>query len=538
MDEPGKAADRNNPAPTAAAIQDYDNLGKMLVELTAAIQALEQKGPARNPNFFQFLMNVDPKHIYVRRLDAKNRQQHDLQQKLRFHPVALSQAAHQRRIVPVTVSAPIVTDARGGAQPLLNLIESLKNNDSAPIAKAEGRRLAPYMAGLSLYLTQAIRNTGPKDEKKLRSLTTPHALTGLFNAMAKTTHCTILSEVAVLPSNIKRVGPAAPLFKDKEFSRTYSYRGHDFSFGFLQVYDRGVAEGAYFSTTLPVMLLNHRMLSRLAPYRPAALLGSFQTVMTLVNHDMLHHFTSPLISNGTAHTIDAELAGPLDKWQVRLPKKAPDQTFYEEWALATHAQTLLAPGNEPMVQECHAHTDAYFTQLERIRNEMTEAGEYPRKIRDVVDYFGMVMAHALSRGFALNHPLMDGCIAHMERLDPSPGQVLIDCAHPIPPDDDDSTLMDTARCRETIRARIDADKQLAGIVAGYRPAGLDLLPRADADWTYGTIKRLQLCICSPGEVEVLTPMPGDRLQELRRKAGGVTLNMILAAAKSSGFKPS
>jgi hypothetical protein len=460
----------------------------------------------------------------------------------RFQPLALSRP--ERPQLPVTVHAPIVLNALTGARPLLDFVESLKYNSNVDVAKAEVERLAPYMAGLSLYLTEAMASLDPasdaaREKDTLQSLTTPGALSGLFTAMARCTCNTILSEVAIAPDNIKLTGPASSLF-GSEFNSNYNYRGHRCNFGFLQVYEAGV--GASYSTTLPIFLLDRGMMDAIAPHTPEAMLRDFQRVMTLVNHDMLHHFTTPIINNSTANTFGNRPNNAIfSDWRDTLPSAGSLNNFYEAWAQVAHEKVLLSPGNHRDTGEIIQSMERFFNELERIRDAMAQDGtpESAERARETTDYYGMMMAHALTRAYPLDHLVMDYCFERMGTLDTMPERTLKDCSETflfghesLGPDASDYDRLNA------LRKKIGRTTITKQIVDTYRHQGLELLPRDDNSITYKGLKLLQLVDFSEGEIFTHMPDPTDpAMAETRDKAAEATLGMVLAAAKTADFTP-
>ncbi len=444
---------------------------------------------------------------------------------------------------PVIINAPVVTDAVDGARPFLDMVASLRRNDSAKVAAAESERLRPYFAGLSRYLGEPAGTASDT----LKKLTAPGALSALFNASAAARHNTILSEVVIAPQDIRHEGPAASLFmRSNAFEQAYEYRDNRSVFGFLQLYED--RQPATYSATVPVLLLDSHRMRKIRPYQADAMLRHLQRAMTLVNHDMLHHFTGSIVNNETAETFPGSYTAkrfgshggtrthtPLRLWDMALPGG-----LYEEWAQIAHERVFLAPGNEAMAAEIDGLIDPCFDELERIRDAMMKtAKDRPDDARDTIDYFGMMMAHALTRVFPLNHPVMSHCMDRIERADPDPGKIVADCggmlqqsgtgnSRPTPPRD----------ILTAIGNQVLADSGIGRIIAGYRAVGLDLLPDGDRDVDYRQLKLFQLSLMSLDEVRAHMPQPVERVMtRLRDNMDWITLDMVGASAMTAGYQP-
>ncbi|MEZ0224868.1 MAG: hypothetical protein ACAH83_09965 [Alphaproteobacteria bacterium] len=463
--------------------------------------------------------------------------------------------------LPVTVRAPIITDAltNDGVKPLLDFIDALEQHSNIEVAQAENERLTPYFRAVSRYLQRIAYETAETDEKaiELQDLSSPGALAGLFNAAARQTHNTILSDVAILPSDIVSWGPAYPLFQSRQFKVNYEYDGHTFNFGFLQVYEGGYRNGAESSTAFPTFMLDSKMMNAIAPHEPLELLREFQGVISFVNHDMLHHFTTPIINPAVAQKFRFEDVvfqpgepDPIHAWYRRLPQKSRNDILYEEWAQMSHESALLAPGNEAQVEELTGKVTKYFQHLKRMGEEIAR-DEGAGKAHKAVDYFGMVMAHALTRVFPLNHPLMTHCIDSLQKADPGAAKFLKDAERSIA--GEPSKIMElynqVARfvtrhppaheeSLTTIRRHAEKSPTMTRITEAYKQIGFDVLPQSDAAVGYRNIKMLQLIRFTYEDLHPHVPVPLDpAMAEMRKKTGKALLDMVAAAGKSFGYAP-
>ncbi|MEZ0223908.1 MAG: hypothetical protein ACAH83_05090 [Alphaproteobacteria bacterium] len=450
--------------------------------------------------------------------------------------------------VPVMVDAPIVVDATSpkGLRPLLTFINSLECNSNVAVAAAEGKRLGPYFNMMSGYLAGVIESgrRTPKDRAKAKELIKPENLAGIFNAAAERTKNTLTSDVAVLPSNIVSEGPAAHFFRDEQqFDAPYEYNGHTFNFGFLQVFEGG-KRVARSSTTFPTFLLDEKMIDAAMPYGIQGTLKNFQSIMSTVNHDMLHHFTSTIVNPVVAHKFpgvpeagDTAMGGWNNKIDASDPDPESSGEFYEAWSKLGHANALLSPGNDAATEEMFNQVTSYFDDLKRIGAQIVQEGEETEGIRskghDVVDYFGTVMAHALSRAFPLNHPLMTHCIRCMQEADPAPGLVPAECLKMMGDRD-----VPRSRISDAIRESVPAADGMADIVNSYRRGGLDILSKKGTPLDYASLKLLQLIRVSREDIDPSVPSPlSKRMKHLQKITGSLTLDMVDAAARAFDFLP-
>ncbi|MEZ0224430.1 MAG: hypothetical protein ACAH83_07755 [Alphaproteobacteria bacterium] len=456
-------------------------------------------------------------------------------------------AAVSAPALPVIVNAPIVLDAKTkeGVQGLLDYIRSLSTHKNTEVAQAEAERLQPYFSAMNVYLTQALEKTGVGMPEKaaLKRLTTPGSLSKLFNAMADYTRSTLISDVVVMTDNIKTEGPASHLFREwNEFKTDYSFNGRSFNFGFLQVYEGGKKDKARSATTFPTFLIDRKMTSALHSEAEPVVRG-LQSVMTLVNHDMLHHLTSTYIGGNTAFKPEDmrrwSYVDPVKEWARTIPRVSEGEA-YEEWAQMGQEKVLLAPGNEALVEEVRVKVDQFMNGLERVRDRiLREAGDPPppeelRLAHDVVDYFGTTMAHALTRVFPLNHDIMQYCLDRMERLDPAPGATLLECtkmmAYPANVKDGSrEELLSVLRSSGRVRSGT-----VSQIVKSYRDLGCDVYPSDDSQMGYKNIKMLQLI--QLGGLQSHIPAIDDLgLTSIRENMARLTLSMVKAAATAAKF---
>lgn len=474
---------------------------------------------------------------------------------------------HIRHDLPVSVHAPVVLDATTpeGIQPLFDFIGGLESNTSEAVTEAEAKRLAPYFTAMSNYFQRTLKATGAQQvdlgpaRDSLDKLTTPEALAGIFNAAAKRTHNAIISDVTILPSDVVKSGPASYLFAhESQFQVNYRYGGHMFNFGFLQVFEGGDRKKARSSVAMPTFLLDKDMMKAVAPFQPLEMLKGFQGVISWVNHDMLHHLTSPVINPSVARKFHIDdivkpkgKTDPVSVWFRTLPSRGLFN-YYEDWAQISQEKILLSPGNEAQTEAIRQRVTDYFAAIKRIGADISR-DKGPEKAHEVVDYFGTVMAHALTRVFPLDHPVMTHCIDSLEKSDPLPQQCLADAAKMVPekkmhalqafrdyvaeivtgvkkpPPAAEDTLT-------TLRAWTKTKPYIKRISQAYRERGLDILPDQDKFVQYRNLKLLQLVECSSPDILPHMPEPPDPVMvEVRQRADRATLGMVTAASKSFDY---
>lgn len=453
-----------------------------------------------------------------------------------------------------TIKAPVVMDAasHSGLAAFMRYLSGLKNNDSAALAAQEGARLKPYFNSMSRHLGGILQKVDDdtalgREKAGLGKISRPEDLKSLFNDMARHTRNTLLSEVVILPDNIRDSGPAKSLFDKPCFNTDYYYGGHRFGFGFLQVYrtdEMGIKNG---SVTFPTFMIDHRMMEAVARHQPRLLLEKLQDVMTWGNHDMLHHLTMPELNKYNPEVAE----------NFQSPEKgetAPYNWFsnigYEAWAQRLH-ENVLEASDAGDLESLKEKVDAYFDELERIRDESLsgEGGKLEvmrRKVHETMDYYGVVMANALTRAFPLNHPLLGHCLERMQKADPMPEEALFDCARGIPAEPGSNEVPGPVPRRyrrrpvqvlEMLRREIAAapphgvgmKSLIHGVIAKYRQNGFDILPAEDVVIGYRNFKLIQLIYTAHSDIESHAP---DHPQSGRKAmVDEATLRMLLSGRR-------
>lgn len=449
---------------------------------------------------------------------------------------------------PVTVKAPIITDGttEEGVQPLLDFVKSIEAHSNTEVAVEEAKRLQPYFSALSVYLTRALKEADPesptaRDRKELKGLIAPGELSDMFNAMADYTCVTLTSDVVIMPGKI-REGPAAHLFPET-YNPIFRYGDHPFSFGFLKLFEGGHEATARSGTTVPIFMLDTRLMEEIAPHQPAKLYRHLQVVVTDMNHDMLHHLHSLAIGDQVAHKFKGHnrYYNPVTTWATALPASSWAGGI-EEWSQISHGKVFMTPGNEALIKEVGANLDRYFDELARISKALSKD-----KAHEVVDYFGTVMAQTLSRTFPFNHPLMTQCLDRMQTADPFSEPELLKAAvkqyvkitelpslKAVMKQYAKMIWPPSASLKAVRKSMIDTTTD---IIEGYRQQGFEILPDDDNAVNFKCLKLLQLTVLEPAETRSHVPTPvGKKEKKVRANSDRAFLDLLRIAATTTGYR--
>lgn len=447
---------------------------------------------------------------------------------------------------PEQLKAPVIIDhlSRAATAPLVSFMQQLAAADVEDVAIAEAERLKNYFVAYSRSLQG--ENT-PVDKDFADDLTKPGALSRIFTGMARATRNVIVSDVAILPDRIIYDGPVQHLIADDNFVTDFRHGRHKFGFGFFRVTSKDPQRNKYNNVSVPVLYLDHHMLQRAAdttqgdvPLRE--MLGHLKTMMGVINHDALHQLTAPIITDAAVVSFDASsqpaISSATETWAMALPDD------YETWAHVAHEKTVLSMlgGNLTGLKAC---IDRYFDRLADIAADPLQA---ETKIHDMVDFFGIVMAHTLSRLVPVHHPAMQHCLDRLYAIDPQPDRCLDDyLVSSSAVSRNNLRAMDTTQKIEKAQAfasyyrdkpphhrnpdRSEAD--LHRIMNGYEAAGFSLVPQQTDTprERYGRIKALQLIGVSLEDVYNHAPMPhtDTPLEKLRQQAVRHSKDMLKAA---------
>ena len=252
----------------------------------------------------------------------------------------------------------------------------------------------------------------------------------IFNGMAEVSRAAMISEVVIIPTNIDESRETQKLFAEREkYDQEYRTAKGVFRFGFFQVEDN---EDKKQSTTFATFTIDSKLLKVINKHKPQKMLGHLQAVMTLVNHDMLHQLSLPGIREDIAKNRGlVHYRLPSSHWfsEVRdYTSKQHGTEAYEDLLQIMQEKTVLKsdPDNKIVME----HVKNYFDELMRIRDVAMRAAKGNAQkdfVRDSVNYCAMLMAHALTRAYPLDHPVMGYCVDRMVQADPQPERILEDC---------------------------------------------------------------------------------------------------------------
>lgn len=395
---------------------------------------------------------------------------------------------------------------------------TLRQDGNLPRARQESQRLAPYFTAMENYLRDECPNQATPRARKLSQV---------FNGIAAFTRNTLLSDVVIVPDSAVGYGPLADLFsasgyRHSSFSTEYvvpndleKYFCDSFSFGFMQVFQKEPdqpKDAAASSTTISVLFLDTGILREVQQYKPEKMLRALQSVMTFVNHDALHHLTVSVLPEAIAHKFVEQDMNPLIRWGMDRVTVFD----YEDWAQISHEKILLHPANKAQVDGLGQHINAFFDELGNISKAMAPKGCHDNRrieAHRAVNYFSMVMAHALTRVFPLNHPLFNDVFARMKSVDPA--------------------VLQTGARQERLKASVGAPLHKLfrkSIVASYRKAGCDFGSTYKKP-SYANFKRLQLVELAGNDTEPHAPET-PKYQVLRSTNADSLVTLIDAVDKT------
>lgn len=456
---------------------------------------------------------------------------------------------------PVNVEAPIVMDVDGenGVDRFLNFVAGLEQHGNMPVAIAEAQRIRPYFEALSDYAHQAQKARGgplvddgyssPEElsnRKNLRETTSPQALTSLFVGIAEQRKNTLLSDIVFLPDDITEIdNPAQALFEGiYNYFVSYHFNGKPMSFGFIQAYEGGDKSKAKSSVTIPIVTLDTDMMKAVKSHQPEKMMQILQNVFSYANHDMLHHYTTAILNRWNPEVAQnfqgkaGYSSNPIDSWTAG---RLTGIMGYETWAQIAHEQILLGDTNSKDIDHLKTLVDVYFDEVGRIAADISVEGQ--DKVHEVTDYYGTVMAHALTRILPLDHPVMLHCFDRMEEVDPQSGQIaqttrfdpitMFGMFKAIDEQRDNVTVK-----KDPVASLRKAMKRHNDIEGGYKAKGFDLVPESEDDIGYRHYKIYQLIEAAESDISPhMPPQNPDDMQSLQRKQTGIaTLSMLEAVA--------
>lgn len=433
-------------------------------------------------------------------------------------PLVMTQENH------IDVTAPVVLGSTSKSQqPLADFVAHLTEHGNVAAAKAESLRLTSYFARMSAILErpmaklearQAADEAPGIDPKILRwrKLISRENISGLFNAMAEKTGNTLLSDVIIAPHDVSCI--------DTSLGQEYIYNDDKMVFGFVQV-PHVSSDGITDNTTCAILTLPPEKMTAIAPHGGEKILRDLQAVISLVNHDTLHHLTAPLLVESIAKKL-GDHGTALEKWDDKVYD-------YEKFSQIIHEKMLRTIKNSPQDEAIYRTIDSFFAQLGDAGRALAAAdngsADARRRAHETVDFFGIVMGQALTRAFPLNHPVFAHYCSQMYRADPAPE-------------------LNNLRHRDAVLAELKLDTQepegrrIRQTLSTYKDCGLHILNGRDEVMSYKNHKLLQLITLSPADTAPLAPSCVDlKLAKLQEKSDMLLLKMLRAVAKTTGYKP-
>lgn len=438
----------------------------------------------------------------------------------------------------VSLVAPIVLDHQKGPglESFLGLMQGLKSTRNTVIAAVEARRLAPYFAAMSCYLKRELRKTAVDKDltARMEKLLEPKAITFTFNMMAACTRNTLTSEMILASTDLmESAGPAQSAFTEQQqFQTLYGHGGFSIRVGFLQVRAEASQASENSSTTVPVCLIDKKVVAAIKDYAPEPMLQALQRAFTMVNHDMLHHLTSPVLNSDIASRYD-DGASPIHIWAMHTMDATTqlelDREWYEHWAQMSHEKVLLESGVESagFIADAQHNIDVFFDELERIGAEMMDQEKTAEPLdrvaaNKIIDFMGMTMGHALARVFPLDHAVMQHCFARMEKADLDPTGALrrvtegMLIGQDVPPGSE----------KKALRNFFNEDAYGKRILDSYKAAGSKIIP-AWRKISYAQLKMLEIARMNADDTLAHAPK-GFKAQ---KNVGKALLGMIGAATE-------
>jgi hypothetical protein len=317
----------------------------------------------------------------------------------------------------LTVKAPIILDAKTqeGVQPLLDFVDGFLSHNAMTAARAEAQRLssAGYFNKLAAYLSP--------ESSEFTQVT----LEKIFNGCAAYSRNVILSDVVIMPTGMQK-GPAGHLFNVLRVDYDFKHDSKKMLFGFCQINIRDKMKTPRGSVTFPTFALSAKMMRSLDRDTLMPLMQDFQKVMTFVNHDMLHHYTSLSVPDAVSqkfkeadsnYIFKSALKETLKHNMDAYAKEDIGRSGYEGWLHTVHENVLRRHSDGSDEAEIKEIVSAYYDKLGLIAQHL-EAESGRDVAHEVVDYFGMAMAHVLTRLYSLDDPMMVSSLQRLEKIDP------------------------------------------------------------------------------------------------------------------------
>lgn len=421
---------------------------------------------------------------------------------------------------PDILSAPIITDlSEESEMDMLLYLDGLEGNSNIRVAQEESARLSVYFNAMSRYLGKALdenrKDYNAAAHQNLQKLITPRSLCGIYNEMAVYMRNTLLTDVVVMTHKTREIIIPNMGFQE-DYASNVTGKHKTFHFGFKQT-AQNVNGNAISYTAFPLLTLDDEMVQVAMPYRGAQLLKSLQSLMTIANHDALHHMTSPyLVRSDLVHRFFT-VPNDFKTWSQNIPD-------YEDWAQIAQ-QKILTQDPETMATVSR-HLEDYFSALKAVgqglARDLTGTEERKRATAaEVTEYYTCLAGHALSRIVPLDHALMKEYLKLAADACPAP------------------EYQPLATRAEYMNATLKTNDTTRSIIAAYHRNGLDISCAAGQDtMTADNTRLFRIITTSPEDVRPHTPhiYQGDKTNPDKNCAHDL-LGMVATAAKMIRFKP-
>lgn len=220
----------------------------------------------------------------------------------------------KNRRVQNTRKPPVALDMQNhenGSAQVLAYLSDLSCKGNVEIARDEAARLTPVFAAYSRRLADMNALDNAIDSINVG----PQSLSAIFIDAAKGFKNTILSEVMIMPHKaVANDLQDCDFIDHNTYDITSHYNGRTINFGFLQVFEKDETGNNLSSTGLPVLTLDKEYMALVEQAGGQGLLDDLQTVMGWSNHDMLHHYTSRVVTGKAAKKMTNSYEGNVIDW--------------------------------------------------------------------------------------------------------------------------------------------------------------------------------------------------------------------------------
>jgi len=310
------------------------------------------------------------------------------------------------------LSAPVFTNSDAeSAKEFIAYITGDGAHDVDHLANDEADRLLDYFDTLEQRLFHSTHPEKPDLSKK-------GCLSALFKKVATDTQNLILSEFIIIPENfLHDTGFQTMIRTGRMNSYFHPITRHDTTvhMGFVQIMNPHNTG----SVTFPVFALDGKVMQDLEGFNARPIAEALQKILTIANHDMMHHLTNTYLNDDiskTAKTIP--YAKDLDTF---MRSHLKGSAGYENWAVLSHAATWHEANKNGAESELSKALDQCFDAIQTLDESLKEAGKPPHIRARAVDSFSTIACLGLIRICPLNDPLMQRAMNQAAVLNPDPG---------------------------------------------------------------------------------------------------------------------